>query len=104
MSRAAPRHGTTSGYTHDKCRCDACCEANTKRVTEWRQRARQAGPIPRQYAPLLLDEDAQIDGAWCDIPGCDHRRSNRGYDMKPTGKVCADEPHGNNLDRTEQEG
>lgn len=20
----------------------------------------------------------------CDIPRCDHRRSNRGYDMKPT--------------------
>jgi hypothetical protein len=25
---------------------------------------------------------ARNDGTGCDIPGCDHKRSNRGYDMQ----------------------
>ena len=62
MSVEAPRHGTPSGYRHDKCRCDECCEANTVAVKDWRKRA---GPIPRQYPALVLTEDddpALIDG------------------------------------------
>ena len=60
MSVEAPRHGSVSGYRHDKCRCDACCEANTQAVKDWRKRA---GPMPRQYPVPLVDEDALIDGS-----------------------------------------
>jgi hypothetical protein len=65
MSLDSPRHGTVSGYRHDRCRCDRCCDANTRAVKDWRRRV---GPIPR-YVHLPEPDDA-IWAAECDEFGC----------------------------------
>lgn len=37
------RHGTVNGYTNRRCRCVACCKANTDRKRTYRQRRRDDG-------------------------------------------------------------
>lgn len=46
MSLAAndPRHGTYNGYSNLRCRCKACCAANTEQHRDWLHRSGRHRP------------------------------------------------------------
>lgn len=50
LDPADPRHGTTNGYGNLKCRCAACCQANTDAHREYMRRYRAAKRAARGVA------------------------------------------------------